>query len=167
MGFTARISRRRSVVVFIVFAGIAAVWLTQRPVGAQTNELVFWTVGGTGGRVTFLNVNEPGLRLGDRLAARGPLFDASQTNRVGRAYLDCVIMKQIIEDPVEGPQGLYWCTYILELGEGNLTIGGLDPHGNGVYTMAVLGGTGAYAGASGQATLTDADVGTEFVIDLD
>ena len=33
-------------IVFIVFIGIAAVLLTQRPVGAQTTELVFWSVPG-------------------------------------------------------------------------------------------------------------------------
>jgi hypothetical protein len=166
MGIAASISRRRSMVVFIVLIGVAAVWLTQRPVGAQTSELVFWTVGGTGGKVTFLNVNQPGLRIGDRLAARGPLLDASQTSEVGRHYLDCVVMNKITDDPVEGPGGLYWCTYVLQLADGDLTIGGLDPHGSGVYTFAVLGGTGAYAGASGEATLTDTDEGTEFVIDL-
>jgi hypothetical protein len=151
----------------VALVGIAAVWLTQRPVEAQTSEHVFWSVAGTGGKATFLNFEQPGLRIGDRLAARGPLFDASQTARVGRLYLDCVVMKQIIEDPVEGPRGLYWCTYVLKLSGGDLTIGGLDPRGNGVYTFAVLGGTGVYAGATGQATLTDSDVGTEFVIDLE
>lgn len=165
MSSAARISRHRSVMVFIVLAGLAATWLTQRPVGAQTTEHVFWAVPGTGGRATFLNLNEPGLRLGDRLAARGPLFDASQATRVGRLYLDCVIMKQITQDPVD-PQGLYWCTYLLKLGGGDLTIAGRDPRGNGVTTFAVLGGTGAYAGASGEATLTDSDEGTEFVISL-
>lgn len=166
MGLAAGISRRRSMIVFIILIGIAAVWLTQRPVGAQTSELVFWSVGGTGGKSTFLNVNQPGLRLGDRLAARGPLFDASQTSQVGRLYLDCVIMNKITEDPVEGPQGLYWCTYLLKLADGDLTIAGRDARGPGVSTFAVLGGTGAYADASGEATLTDTFEGTEFVIAL-
>lgn len=166
MGFVTGISRHRSLVVFIVLVGIAVIWLTRGPVGAQTNEHVFWTVVGTGGRSTFLNVNEPGLRLGDRLAARGPLMDASQTNRVGRAYLDCIIMNEITEDPTGAPSGLYWCTYLLKLAGGDLTIAGRDPRGPGVSAFAVLGGTGAYADASGEATLTDTDEGTEFVIDL-
>lgn len=168
MGIAARISRYRSVAALMVLIAIAAVWLTQRPVGAQTNELVFWAVSGSGGDSKFVNVNEPGLRLGDRLAARGPLFDASQTSRVGRLYMDCIIMKQIqvTEDPVEGYKGLYWCSYILKLGDGDLMIEGRDARGPGVSTFAVLGGTGAYAGATGQATLTDVDVGTEFVIEL-
>jgi hypothetical protein len=166
MGLAAHISRHRSMIVFIVLVGIAAVWLTQRPVGAQTSEHVFWTVEGTGGKSTFLNVNQPGLRLGDRLAARSPLLDASQTSRVGRAYLECVVMNKITDDPVEGFAGLYWCTYLLKLAGGDLTIAGRDARGPGVSTFAVLGGTGAYADASGEATLTDTSEGTEFVIDL-
>lgn len=165
MGSAGGISRRRSMLVLIVVVGIAAVWLTQRPVGAQTTEHVFWTVEGAGGKVTFLNVNQPGLRIGDRLAARAPLFDASQTDQVGRAYVDCVVMDKITED-AEGFHGLYWCTYLLKLADGDLTIAGRDARGPGVSTFAVLGGTGAYADASGQATLTDSDVGTEFVIEL-
>jgi hypothetical protein len=35
-----------------------------------------------------------------------------------------------------------------------------------VYTIAVLGGTGAYAGATGDATLTDTNTETDFMIDL-
>jgi hypothetical protein len=56
--------------------------------------------------------------------------------------------------------------YLLKLADGDLTIAGRDARGAGVSSFAVLGGTGAYAGASGEATLTDSDVGTEFVIDL-
>jgi hypothetical protein len=123
-------------VVFIVLIGIAAVWLTQRPVGAETSELVFWTVGGTGGKVTFVNVNQPALRIGDRLAARGPLLDASRTSEVGRHYLDCVVMNKITDDPGEAPGGLYWCMYLLQLAGGDLTIAGRDPHGPSVSKFA-------------------------------
>jgi len=164
MGFAARISRHRSVIASMVLIGIASVWLIQRPAEAQTGEHVFWA--GPGGKSAFLNVNQPGLGLGDRLAARGPLLDASQADRVGRRYLDCVVMNKITDDPGEAAGGLYWCTYLLKLADGDLTIAGRDPHGPSVSTFSVLGGTGAYADASGQATLTDSDVGTEFVIDL-
>ena len=163
MGFVVRTSRHRSMIGFTVLIMIAAVWLTQRPAGAQTSVHVFTAAPS---KVTLLDLDRPGLRLGDRLAARGPLVDASQTSRVGRAYLECVVMNEITDDPIEGPGGLYRCTYVLKLAEGNLTIDGLDPHCPGVYTFAVLGGTGAYAGATGEATLTDTLDGTEFVIDL-
>lgn len=91
-----------------------------------------------------------GLRLGDRAAARGPLTDADGT-RVGTAYADCMVHRRIT-----GPEtGLWTCTYVLELSDGDLIVKGLDPRGPGEYEMAVLGGTGAYATASGDATFTD------------
>ena len=123
---------------------------------------MFWS---PPGKDTFLDFDRPGLRLGDRLAARGVLLDAAQTDRVGRGFLECVVMNKITDDPVEGVGGLYWCTYVLRLADGDLTIRGLDPRGPGVATFAVLGGTGAYAGAIGEATLIDTET-TEFIISL-
>jgi hypothetical protein len=163
MDFAARISRQRSVIVFIVLVGIVAVWRTQRPAGAQTDVHVFWP---TPAKARALDFEQNGLRLGDRLAARGPLQDGARTSQVGYAYLDCVVMNKITDVPKEGPGGLYWCTALLRLADGDLKAEGLDPHGPGVYKFAVLGGTGAYAGASGEATLTDSPEGTEWVIDL-
>ena len=64
------------------------------------------------------------------------------------------------------PSGLYRCSYLLHLANGDLNIEGLDPHGPGTYTFAVLGGHGTYADATGQATLTDSPDGTDMVIDL-
>ena len=96
-----------------------------------------------------------GLRMGDRLAARGPLNDSGGT-KVGTAYADCAVARRIL-----GPEtGLWNCTYVLELDDGDLVIQGLDPRGPGTYEMAVLGGTGAYADASGDATFTDTGDGT-------
>ena len=165
MGFAARISRHRLVTVFIVVVGIVAVWLTQRPAGAQKTDdvTVFWP---TPAKARALDLDQRSLRLADRLAARGPLLDGARTSQVGYAYLDCVVMNKITDNPGQGAGGLYWCTAVLKLADGDLTAEGLDPHGPGVYSFAVLGGTGAYAGASGQATLTDGADGTEWVIDL-
>ena len=100
-------------------------------------------------KVRLLDHRENGMRLGDRAAARGPLTDAEGT-RVGTAYADCVVHRHML-----GDKGLWTCTYVLDLGDGDLTIKGLDPRGPGEYEMAVLGGTGAYADASGDATFTD------------
>jgi hypothetical protein len=164
MDIASRIGRHRSLLAIIGLVGIiAGGWLSQNPAQAQTEVHVFSQ---GPGKHTFLDFERPGLRLGDRLAARGTLLDAAGTSQVGRAYLDCVVMNMITDDPVEGPGGLYWCTYILKLAEGDLVIEGLDPHGPGVYTFAVVGGTGDYAGAAGEATLTDGAEGTDIVIDL-
>ena len=105
-----------------------------------------------------------GLRLGDRVAARGPLTNSKGT-KVGTAYGDCVVHRRIV-----GPnRGLWTCTYVLELGGGDLMVEGLDPRGPGAYEMAVLGGTGAFANASGDAIFTDTfdDTGTFEVTDME
>jgi hypothetical protein len=67
------------------------------------------------------------------------LLDAAQTDRVG-GFLECVVMNQITDDPAEGPGGLYWCTYVLRLPDGDLTIRGLDPHGAGRRDVRRVGG---------------------------
>ena len=101
-------------------------------------------------RVQTIDQYENGLRLGDRVAARGRLNDSDGT-RAGTAYGDCLVHR-----PIKGPEtGLWTCTYVLELGDGDIVVKGLDPRGPGEYEMAVLGGTGAYANAAGDATFTD------------
>ena len=101
-------------------------------------------------KARIIDEYENGLRLGDRAAARGPLFDSGGT-QVGTAYAECVVHRQI----KDGDTGLWTCTYVLDLDDGDLVVQGLDPRGPGTYEMAVLGGTGAYADASGDATFTD------------
>ncbi len=106
-------------------------------------------------RIATFDKNANGLRLGDRIAGRGPLVDETRSDRVGIGYVHCVVHKRII-DP---DKGLWNCNYVLELADGDIVLQGLDPRGPGEYEMAVLGGTGAYAGIRGDATFTD--VGTD------
>ena len=110
-------------------------------------------------KAQFIDEYENGLRLGDRAAARGPLTDREGAE-VGKAYADCVVHLRIRDNET----GLWNCTYVLDLADGDLIVKGLDPRGSGVYEMAVLGGTGAYANASGDATFTDTPDGTDMVI---
>jgi hypothetical protein len=151
---------RRTILVMGV-AGAAALVMLSTPVVAQIDVHVVLQ----SGRVKFLDFGREGLRLGDRLATRGPLLDATQTSKVGTAHADCVVVSRIT-DGRSGPGGVYRCRYLLDLTDGDLVLEGLDPHGPGVYTMAVLGGTGVYAAASGDATLTDTKTETVFMIDL-
>jgi hypothetical protein len=132
------------------------------PAGAQGDIHVFT---GPPGTHKFFDFGRPGLRIGDRLVARGALLNETQESEVGSFSMDCVVVRAITDDP-SGPGGVYRCSYLLHLEEGDLILEGLDPHGPGVYTFAVLGGTEAYAGATGDATLTDFADATEFVINL-
>ena len=100
--------------------------------------------------------------LGDRIAARGPLTDVGQSEQIGYAYADCVVMRKITDKP----SGLWRCSYVLDLAPGQIVLEGMDPRGPGAYEMAVLGGSGGYADAVGDAILTDGGVGTDIVISL-
>ena len=157
------IGARRWLALAALVISLGTLVLLARPAGAQTEIDLF---AGLGGRHVFQDFEEDGrLRLGDRLTARFPLTDATGESNLGKGHLDCVV-QHAITDGSEGSGGLYRCSYLLRLIDGDLIIEGLDPHGQGVYTMAVLGGTGAFAGATGEATLTDGPVTTEFVISL-
>jgi hypothetical protein len=110
----------------------------------------------------FVDVGKTGLRLGDRLAFHGPLSDASGSNRLGAAFADCVVQHHI-----EGATtGLYECNWLLALENGKIIVQGMDPHGPGKTVFGVLGGTGAYQTARGQATFTDSKTTTDIVVEL-
>ena len=142
---------------------VVATLLVSRPAGAQGDVHVFLPAASLTHK--FFDFGREGLRLGDRLVGRGPLLDGSQAEEVGFLSQDCVVVRTISDAP-DGPGGVYRCSYLLRLAEGDLIVEGLDPHGPGAYTMAVLGGTAAYSRATGDATLTDNDEGTDFVINL-
>lgn len=129
---------------------------------SASGQAVLHVVVDEGGKATFFDVHQDGLRLGDRIAARGPVVDETRTERLGTAYLQCLVHRRIV-DP---NRGLWNCNYVLELADGEIVLQGLDPRGPGVYEMSVLGGTGAYAGATGDATFTDVATDTDMYTDM-
>ena len=139
---------RTAVPLVLVVSTLLAALIGMRAASGQTVLHLVVPAGTQKARI--VNHYGPGLRLGDRVAARGAVTDAEGT-KVGTAYTDCVVQRQIT-DPVSG---LWHCSYVLDLADGDLMLRGLDPRGPGVYEVAVLGGTGAYANASGDATFTD------------
>src|SRR5262245_3714671 len=146
--------------VLVVFASLL---LMAHDAGAQGHVHVFMQEASQ--RERFLDFDHDGLRQGDRLASRGPVLDGAQAEQVGSQTAECIVVSKITDGP-DGPGGTYRCRYLLRLQGGDVLLEGIDPHGPGVYTLAVIGGTGAYAGALGDATLTDSDEGTDFVINL-
>ena len=102
------------------------------------------------------------VEIGDELAGHAELVDPASGESAGTAYLECTVMRKIRSDD----QGLRRCNYHLKLADGSIVLQGLDPRGAGASTFAVLGGTKAYRGASGDAVFTDSDLGTDIVITL-
>jgi hypothetical protein len=115
---------------------------------------------GPQGKSEFMDFEQDGLDFGDRLTAVGPIFDETQSHRVGVAYLDCSIVSRVL------PGGTFDCSYVLQLEDGDITTTGIDPQGPSDVLFSVTGGTGAYRGATGQAQYIDTDV-TDIIIDLD
>ncbi len=153
-------SKLKIVIPLVVLAVAAGVLLTTSASGQTVLHVVFGPQENI--RDAFVDVNRDGLRLGDRLAGRGPLVDETQTERLGTAYLQCLVHRRIV-DP---DRGLWNCNYLLELPDGDLVLQGLDPRGSGDYEMSVLGGTGAYASATGDATFTDVGTGADAYTDM-
>lgn len=151
-------ARMGSSLVLIVSALLAGLIGMRVAAGQTVLQLV---VEGDTQRVRTIDHDGNGLTLGDRAAARGPLTDTAGTG-VGMVYGDCVVHRRITGLET----GLWNCTYVLELADGDLILKGMDPRGPGEYEMAVLGGTGAYATASGDATFTDTPERTEMMIRL-
>jgi hypothetical protein len=147
--------RRKLSIPLVVLAVVAGVLLTTSASGQTVLHVVFGPEEHI--KKAFVDVHRDGLRLGDRIAARGQLVDEAQSERLGTAYVQCLVHRRIV-DP---DRGLWNCNYVLELADGDIVLQGLDPRGPGVYEMSVLGGTGAYADATGDATFTD--VGTDAV----
>jgi hypothetical protein len=154
----------------LVMAALAVVML------AATTAGLAWAQGGTStgpsdasihvvlgpdSHVQFFDFDHDGLGLGDRLAGVGPLFDQTQTKRVGTSYMDCLIVSRTL--PLNG--GTFDCTYILKLADGDITTQGIDPHGPSDVLFSVTGGTGAYREATGQAEYIDTSV-TDIIISL-
>jgi allene oxide cyclase-like protein len=128
---------------------------------ARPNGTIHVVLPSTGGHVQFFDFAGDGLTLGDRLDVVTPMVNEDQTERVGTAYFDCWLGAATLQ--TGNP---YDCTYVLRFHDGNITMQGLDPHGTSDVLFAITGGTGAYAGATGQAQHVDSETQTDIYIDL-
>jgi hypothetical protein len=149
-------SRQGVVVTLAIVLAIGVVVLGSGRASGQGDIHVLIPAGGEGaGEIE-------GFEFGDHLTARAEMVDAATGESAGTAYLECTVVRRIVGDD----QGMWRCSYHLKLAGGGIVLQGLDPRGVGASTFAVLGGTKAYAGASGDAVLTDSEAGTDIVITL-
>jgi allene oxide cyclase len=90
---------------------------------------------------------------GDLLTFHNPIFDASDTTRVGSDQGDCIRISPKV--------GTWECRWVTWLAGGSITVEGpfFDTHDS---VLAVTGGTGAYRNARGSMTLKSRAGGTEF-----
>ncbi len=147
-----------SAVSVITMVGLAA---AQTANAARPNGTIHLVIPPTGGHGQFFDFAGDGLTLGDRLAAISPIMNEDQTERVGTSYLDCWVGSARLQNARP-----YVCTYVLDFHGGSITTHGLDPHGPSDVFFAITGGTGTYAGATGQAEYVDSDTQTDIYINL-
>jgi hypothetical protein len=90
---------------------------------------------------------------GDLLTFANAVFDASNTDQVGRDQGDCI--------RINPAQGTWECRWITWVGRGALTVEGpfYDTRDS---VLAITGGTGAYRNARGTMLLQSRAGGTEF-----
>jgi hypothetical protein len=81
-------------ILSLIGAAIVAGLFVVRPAAGET--VIHVILPGDGVTYKFVDINHDGLRLGDRLAARGRLVDEDESERVGTAYFECLIQRRII-----------------------------------------------------------------------
>ena len=96
--------------------------------------------------------NQRSMALGDLFAFTNPLADASGA-RVGKLHVSCVATV----GNANFLKGVLTCTAVMTLRDGALMVQTNSSPGARTTTGAVVGGTGAYAGASGVFVSTDGD----------
>lgn len=102
-------------------------------------------------KFTGLNTDDIGKKgpsIGDRLTFRSKVT-AIGGKKLGIAGGDCIQIRGTTET-----NALYHCTGTYDLDGGDIFAGGLFTFGKKVNTWSILGGTGKYRGASGQASFT-------------
>lgn len=138
----------------LVLGAVTSGVLLAASVGAQA-EPIRVDIRAGDGRVTILDVDGDGrFDQGDRVVFRVPLRDPETGDRVGRAFGECVAMTRVVRPELQ--RGTWVCTYLLRLADGDITLRGPDPAGYGASVFAVMGGTGLYRNARGEADFVDA-----------
>jgi len=145
--------------VVVVTAG--AMVAAQAATGNSRSSTIHIVLRPEGGHAQLLDFEHDGLNFGDRLVTRGVIADPDSGSRVGTAYGDCVVVS-----PKIGADGTYWCRYVLDIPQGQITTEGLDPHGPSDVLFSITGGTRAYKEAAGHAEYVDSETQTDIYLIL-
>jgi allene oxide cyclase-like protein len=102
-----------------------------------------------GGRTRYLDVGKKGISPGDMfLTTDAPVFDLQTGKRVGTSDgMETFVSLR--------HQGTVWLHGTTRLRAGRIEGGGLLRHSDRRQSLPVTGGTGAYAGARGEMTVTE------------
>jgi len=107
------------------------------------------------GKVTSIDLGAKGFGPGDEYVLSDVLYRDGR--RAGRDAATCTVVTA---------EGDSICDLVLVLPEGHLLVHGLLPGSPGTIRLAVIGGTGRYATARGDAVLTQKESSSELTVRL-
>ncbi len=98
------------------------------------------------------------IAVGQGFVSGGGLFDGQGNAKVGDGFSHCGVVSVSVAVP---PEVTAHCTSVFRLADGELHLSGMRTYksiatGFGDATMAIIGGTGAYANARGEGKATRA-----------
>jgi hypothetical protein len=96
------------------------------------------------------------IAVGQGFVSGGELFDGQGSAKVGNGFSHCGVVSVSVAVP---PEVTAHCTSVFRLADGELHLSGMRTYrsiatGFGDATMAITGGTGAYAAARGEGKAT-------------
>ena len=125
---------------------------SQRGTPAAVTTKIVYDEPFTGGHGHFVDLAKKGLGAGDMFLGVGiPMLDHETGKRIGRTDATEIIVSGRHDGTVEMNQTLRFT-------DGLVMLSGVVRHTDTPFRLAVVGGTGAYAGARGQVTQLKEDV---------
>lgn len=141
-------------IMLLSAGGFAAAWFSAAPVMAEET----FTVVEHPDSDTVIDLADEGDTIGDSLAFSNEIYDADDANVVGTSQGSCVRT---------APGAAWECTWTNTLDNGSIVVQGpfYDAKDS---VLAITGGTGDYAGASGEMELKARDDGKfDFVFTIE
>ena len=136
--------RRASVVVAVLGAFILGAVMVATASRPKVTDPVTISVVERAVSDVVIDIGETGDSSGDLLTFANPLYDAGNTEKVGRDQGDCV--------RISPEKGTWECRWTSWLEDGSITIEGSFSDTKAT-TVAITGGTGMYANARGSMRL--------------
>lgn len=137
----------------LVVAVVAVVRLTPAPVAAEESITVIEHATTD----TVLDNGDKDDSIGDSLVFANDVYDENDANVVGSDQGSCIRTR---------PGKAWECTFTVILDGGNIVVQG-PFNDEGDSTLAITGGTGDYANATGEMTLTALDGGEKYKFAFD
>lgn len=137
----------------LVVAVVAAVRLAPAPVAAEESITVIEHATTD----AVLDNGDKGDSVGDSLVFANDVYDENDANVVGSDQGSCIRTR---------PGKAWECTFTVILDGGNIVVQG-PFNDEGDSTLAITGGTGDYANATGEMTLTALDGGEKYKFAFD